>query len=110
MRPFWIIRSLLALFVATALVLAPMPSARAHGMAAAMEAGMPCCPDDNPNGPDACKDCAQMVLCSLKTFQAIPVLPADLEARYSVVHRLTLASVSAIDELATPPPARPPRN
>lgn len=110
MRPFWIIRSLLALFVATALVLAPMPSARAHGMAAAMEAGMPCCPDDSPSSHDACKDCAQMVLCSLKIFQAMPVLPAGLEARESIVHRLTLASAFAIDELATPPPARPPRS
>lgn len=109
MKPSWIIRSLLAVLVVTGLVLAPMPSARASGMATAMQAGMPCCPDDDP-GRDACKDCAQMVLCSLKTFQAMPVTSIDLQRYEAVERRLAFASMFAIDELATPPPARPPRS
>lgn len=109
MKGSWIIRCLLAALVVAGLLLAPMPSAQAQSMSAAMAAGMPCCPDDA--GHDKCKDCAQMVLCSLKILHAIPLMSvAVIENREPVARELVLASAFAIDELATPPPARPPRS
>jgi hypothetical protein len=104
------IRWFFAVFVAAALVFAPVYSAEASIMEATMLAGeMPCCPDEAPQKTD-CKACNEMVLCSAKSFHAIPVAVEREPAPAGRIEALLPASDLAINDFHLSPPSRPPRS
>ena len=108
----WLPRLLLILAI-VGLIARPFTT-MVHGpaMAAAsmaeMPDGMPCCPDDQPQGPDCQKACLLMAACAAKCFSAVPAFSSLVfPLRPDGVFRL--GSHLIADTAAIEPPARPPR-
>jgi hypothetical protein len=111
---------LLAVFLIASLVIAPL-SARAaanptasmamtsmsSGDAAAMSAGMPCCPDKSV--PTDCDQCPLMAICMVTTLQA--PLPAGVTEIQPITLRMLLpGSDPEAESLGYSPPPKPPRS
>lgn len=109
-RKSFALRCFFAVVVASALIFAPMYSAEASIMEATMAAGeMPCCPDEAPPNND-CKACSEMVLCSAKAFQAMPIALDAEQVSSGLIETLLPVSDLATNDPPLSPPSRPPRS
>jgi hypothetical protein len=111
------LRLILAWLVAAGLVVAPFvaPSAAQSAPQAAMSAmeDMPCCPDEpGKQGPvhDGCKDCATMIICALKSLQAVAPSVAQLTLDSNLLTEMAPVSDPRVEDIGSSPPARPPRS
>jgi hypothetical protein len=78
-----------------------------------MMADMPCCPDGASKQmplPDACKDCATMILCVPQPPQALLTVAEQVPAISLTSAELTPGALPYLDDIGSSPPAPPPRS
>lgn len=112
MLSFAVRQAVLAL-VLLGLVLAPVgaatPAAAVPATMAAMETGMPCCPEKQPMMPDCAKACPAAILCVSSFVTGIAGVAPAFGLTPTMGDRLPRAGDRALASLSTAPPARPPR-